>query len=160
MDIDVLAVLSRWMHIGTAIVLVGGSCCLRFVVMPVLTGQSSELQIAIRDRWKKVVHVGIAFFLLSGFYNYIRAMPLHKGDGLYHGLIGTKIILAFAVFFIASALVGRSEGTRRFRDQSRFWMTVLIALAAVIVAISGVIKVGVSNQRQVTQAPAGDGNPG
>jgi hypothetical protein len=65
----------------------------------------------------------------------------HKGDKLYHPLIGTKILLAFVVFFLASALVGRSAGTQKFRDQSGKWMTVVVVLSAVIVAISGFIKV-------------------
>ena len=71
-------------------------------------------------------------------------MPEHKGDGLYHALIGTKIILAFAVFFIASALVGRSAGTQKFRDKSGSWMAVVLLLMAVIVGISGVLKVRAS----------------
>ena len=83
---------------------------MKFVAGPVVHGQAPELIPAIRARWKKFVHGGIALLILSGAFNYYRAMPLHKGDGLYHGLIGTKIILALVVFFLASALVGRSAG--------------------------------------------------
>jgi uncharacterized membrane protein len=68
-------------------------------------------------------------------------MPSHKGDGLYHALIGTKIILAFAIFFIASALVGRSAGTQKFRDASAKWKSVVLLLAALIIAASGFLKV-------------------
>ena len=92
-------------------------------------------------RWKKFVHGGILLFLLSGFYNYAQAMKLHKGDGLYHGLVGTKMILAFVVFFIAAALVGRSPSLEKFRQNRVFWTRVIVILAVVIVAISGFVKV-------------------
>ena len=154
MDMDlVLAVLSRWIHVGTAIVLVGGTSFMKFVLGPVLQGQSPELVQAIRNRWKKFVHGGIALLLLSGFFNYIRSMPMHKGDGLYHGLIGTKIILAFVVFFFASALVGRSAGTQKFRDNSGKWTAVVLLLSSLIIAISGVVKVRDNAKANVAVSP-------
>ena len=61
-----VAVVSRWVHVGTAVVLIGGLTALRFVVAPVLAGNTAALE-AIRQRWKKFVHAGIALFLLSGF---------------------------------------------------------------------------------------------
>jgi uncharacterized membrane protein len=149
-----LLLLSRWMHVGTAIVLVGGTCCLKFVVLPSLVGQSPEIAAAIRNRWKKFVHAGIALFLLSGFYNYFQAMPLQKGNGLYHGLIGTKILVAMVIFFLASVLVGRSPGTQKFRDNSGKWMTVIIVLAAVVVGISGFLKVGGAQKPQLLTPPS------
>lgn len=87
------------------------------------------------------VHIGIVLFLVSGFYNFILQIPKHKGDGLYHALIGTKILLAFAVFFFASALVGRSKSFDGMRKNAKFWQLVIILLAAVIVGISGFAKV-------------------
>ena len=105
-------VLSRIVHVGTAITLVGGTAFLRLVLIPIAErlpeDTHRQLSDAVQSRWKRFVHAGILLFLLSGFYNYMRAIPSHKGDGLYHALIGTKILLALAVFFIASALVGRS----------------------------------------------------
>lgn len=145
----VIAVISRWLHVGTAIVLVGGTTCIRFVVAPSVSSDSTEILQAIRNRWKKFVHAGIALFLITGGYNYYRAMPVHSGDGLYHALIGTKILLALGSFFLASVLVGRSAGTQKFRDQSGMWTLVLLAVSALIVAISGVAKV-----RGVPEKPA------
>jgi len=143
MDGDfVLAVLSRWIHVGTAIVLVGGTTFMKLVVAPSLGGQATEVMTEIRRRWKKFVHGGIALLLFTGFFNYLYlGAAAHKGDKLYHPLIGIKILLAFVVFFLASALVGRSAGTQKFRDNSGKWMTVVVLLSALIVAISGFIKV-------------------
>lgn len=142
MDTDfLLALISRWIHVGTAIVLVGGTSFIRFVLAPALQGQPPELMDSVRGRWKKFIHAGIALFILTGFFNYFKGMATHKGDSLYHMLIGTKIILAFVVFFFASVLVGRSKGTQKFRDQSAKWTGIVLLLSAIIVAMSGVVKV-------------------
>lgn len=142
MDLDlILGIVSRWMHIGSAIVLLGGTICLKLVVGPALKDQSQELKEAVRGRWKRFVHVAIAGLLLSGIYNYIRALPLHKGDGLWHAMVDTKIILALGVFFIASVLAGRSKGTQKFRDNAAKWTTIAILLGLLIVAMSGIVKV-------------------
>ncbi len=138
-------VLSRWVHVGTAITLVGGSAFVRFVLMPAAAELPDEQHAALRERlqarWRRFVHAGIVLFLLSGFYNYVRAIPKHQGDALYHALIGTKILLALGVFFLASVLVGRSQRFAPLRDAAARWMMLLILLAAVIVAISGFVKV-------------------
>ncbi len=140
-----LDVLSRIVHIGTAITLVGGSVFTAFVLMPSARDLSDQphqqLATAITSRWKRFVHIGVLLFLVSGFYNYYRAIPNHEGDGLYHGLIGTKILLALVVFFIAAALVGRSEKLQWIRDKRSKWLRILVLLAATIVCISGFVKV-------------------
>ena len=142
MDLELLlGIISRWMHIGSAIVLLGGTICLKFVVGPVLKDQSQELKEAVRGRWKRFVHAAIAGLLLSGLYNYLKAFPLHRGDGLWHAMVDTKIILALGVFFIASVLAGRSKGTQKFRDNAAKWTTIAILLGLLIVAMSGIAKV-------------------
>jgi uncharacterized membrane protein len=137
----ILSLISRWAHVGTAIVLVGGTAFYRLAVIPALEGNSTDLVERIRNRWKKVVHLGILIFLVSGFYNYFTMIPKHKGDGLYHALLGTKIMLAMFVFFIASALVGKKSGTQKFRDDAKKWTGIMLIVAAVIVGISGFVKV-------------------
>ncbi len=136
---------SRIVHIATAIALVGGSVFTLLILMPAAKALSEEahttLAAGITARWKRFVHVGILLFLASGFYNYIRAIPLHKGDGLYHALVGTKILLALGVFFIASALVGRSAAFASFRANRARWLTILVLLATIIVLISSFVKV-------------------
>jgi uncharacterized membrane protein len=141
-----LDTISRITHVSTAIVLVGGSVFTLIVVQPILAKLKDEEERArIHDgfvsRWKRVVHIGILLFLVSGLYNYVRAIGDHKGDGLYHGLMGTKMLLALVVFFLAAALVGRSSALQRFRDKRRYWTTIMVLLATVIVCVSGYVKV-------------------
>lgn len=142
MDSDlILPLISRWAHVGTAIVLIGGTAFFRLAVLPAIGDDSPDLVGRIRERWKKFVHAGIAIFLLSGIYNYMTMIPSHKGDGLYHGLVGTKFLLAMFVFFLASVLVGNKAGTQRFRDDAKKWTGIMLLVAAVIVGISGFVKV-------------------
>jgi len=136
----VLSLVSRWIHVGTAVVLVGGLFALRFVVHPVLAGRPEDLA-AIRVRWKKYVHGGIALLLLSGAFNYWQAIAAGRVDGIYHAMADTKILLAMGSFFLSSALVGRSAGTQKFRDAAPKCAVVVLLLGAVIIALSGVVKV-------------------
>jgi uncharacterized membrane protein len=138
-------VVSRIVHIATAIVLVGGSTFMVFVLLPTAqqldVAQHDRLREAINGRWKRFIHIGILLFLVTGFYNFVRQLPNHRGDGLYHGLMGTKILLALVVFFIASALVGRAKAFEGMRADRARWLKIIVLLAAVIVAMSGFVKV-------------------
>lgn len=138
-------VISRIVHVATAITLVGGSIFTLCVLLPAAKALSAEahdaLASAINGRWKRFVHLGILLFLVTGFYNYFNAMALHKGDGLYHALLGTKMLLAFVVFFIASALVGRSAKLEPMRKAKAKWLSMMVLFGLVIVGISGFVKV-------------------
>jgi uncharacterized membrane protein len=138
-------VLSRIIHVGTAITLIGGSAFMVLVLLPSAKALPEEahqqLAAGVGSRWKRFVHIGILLFLISGFYNYTRSIPNHQGDGLYHGLLGVKMLLAFVVFLIASALVGRSVKFESMRQNRGKWLRILVILAAVIVSISGYVKV-------------------
>lgn len=158
-DLNWIAVVARWLHVGSAIVLVGGTAFIRLVLMPAAVKlpqvEHDTLRGLIRPKWQMIVHVGILLFLLSGFYNYIAvAIPQHKGDKLYHMLVGTKILLAIVVFFIAVALTGRSKATEFLRKDAARWMAVNLALAAAIVAISGFLKVRDTPRQNETPAVA------
>lgn len=138
-------VVSRVLHVTTAIVLLGGTLYVTWVLVPALQILNSEARATLvtetRQRWKKIVHGGIAMFLLTGFYNYFKAMPNHKGDGLYHALIGTKILLVLGLFFLASVLVGRSSKFAGMRDNAARWSQLVCLIGIIIVAMSGFLKV-------------------
>ncbi len=138
-------VLSRVVHVGTAITLVGGSLFMLLVLMPSAKeldeSPHKQLAAAVGGRWKRFVHLGILLFLISGFYNYFRAMPKHEGDSLYHALVGTKILIAMVVFFFASALVGRSAKFEGIRANRSKWLSITVVLAMIVVCISGFVKI-------------------
>ncbi len=136
---------SRWIHVGTVIVVVGGGFFTRFVLLPVVSKRpdAAEFMEAVRERWKRFVHAGIALLLVSGFYNYFQAMPKHKGQPLYHALVGTKILLALAIFFLLSVMVGRSAKFAGMRANPKAWLGLILFLAAIVIGISGYVKVAV-----------------
>src|ERR1700722_11130951 len=145
-SIEILNVASRWLHIATAIVVLGGTVFMSLVLLPAAESlpraEHDALRANVVARWKKFVMGGIALFLLSGFYNYlVVSAPKHKGDGAYHGLMGTKIILAFIVFFLASVLVGRSARFEPLRRDRKKWLLITILVAFVIVLISSYLRV-------------------
>lgn len=144
-DLFWIDVVSRIIHVATAISLIGGSVFITFVLHPVVSKLAEDQRQVMQDqligRWKWFVHLGILLFLVSGFYNFFRAIPIHRGDGFYHGLIGIKILLALWVMFLASALVGRSARFAGMRNNRGLWGKVLIISALVIVCISGFAKV-------------------
>lgn len=142
---DPLQLILRWLHVGPAIVLVGGTFFMLFVLHPASSvladDQRQSLRAAVIKRWKMVVHVGVLLFLISGFYNYIVVMaPQHKGDGLYHALMGVKMLLAMSVFLIAELLVGRSSLAEKLRQQLPKFLTLSLTLAVSVIMISGFLK--------------------
>lgn len=147
MDMDTLiSLVSRWVHIGSAIVLLGGSVFMRFVLMPAAEQLPESEHQALRERvlgrWKWIVMLGVLLLLISGLYNYVVVgLPQHRGDKLYHPVMGTKILLALCVFFLAAALTGRSAALEPIRRNAKRWLSVLILLALTVVALAGYLKV-------------------
>ena len=145
-----LPILSRWIHVGTAVVLVGGVVFKRYVLIPAAASLPDEAHNSLRERvmgtWRKYVMIGIVLLLVSGLYNYyvvITTTTRAEQSKLYHPLMGVKIILALVIFFLASALVGRSPALEGIRQKGRMWMSVSIVLAALVIAIAGYLKVAV-----------------
>ena len=105
---QLLPLISRVVHVATAIVLVGGSVFMRFALMPAAEelGQAEHdgLRERVLGRWRRVVHGGIALLLLSGLYNYLAVMrPAHQGDGPYHMLVSNKMVYELVQIFISTA---------------------------------------------------------
>ncbi|MDB5391959.1 MAG: hypothetical protein JWM11_7605 [Planctomycetaceae bacterium] len=145
MDIDPMQLIFRWLHVLTAIVMAGGTFFMFFVLHPAASALSdderSRLRAGVIKRWKMVVHLGVLLLLVTGLYNYIVVLaPQHKKDGLYHGLMGLKMLLALGVFFIAEAMAGRSKLAEKMRQQTPRFLGIALSMVLVIVLISGFLK--------------------
>lgn len=147
MELDWLAVVFRWVHILAAMTAVGGTIFMRMALVPSVAvladDQRKALHEQVRSRWVKFVMGAILFLLLSGFYNFFRRV--NQGfdpdpKRLYNMLFGIKFLLALAVFFIASALIGRASALERFRKNARFWLSVNVVLMVTVVCISGILR--------------------
>jgi len=143
--IDILNVIVRWMHIVGAVIAVGGAIFAAFVLLPAVhpipqEARPSFLE-AIRKGYARLVMIAVTLLVLSGFFNYIRnEMPAHKGQGAYHALMSVKILFAFIVFFLASALTGRSPAFEKFRQRRKRYLTLNILLAFTILALGAVLR--------------------
>jgi len=138
--------ISRWIHLASAIVAVGGAVFMRFALLPAakatLTDDVHErLRDAVRARWAKFVQAAIALLLFTGSINFaILAIPPKIKPLPYHPIFGVKLLAAFAVFFIAEALMSRGPGFANIRDNRAKWLGILIALGGLIVLLSGILN--------------------
>jgi len=143
-ELDYVGILFRWTHILAAITAVGGTIFVRVALLPSVAvlpdNERKALHEQVRSRWIKFVMGAILFLLISGFYNFMVKERPPGVTPLYHALFGIKFLLALVVFFIASALVGRSPALARIRQNARFWLTLNMILAITVVCISGVLR--------------------
>ena len=158
MSNDIFCLLFRWIHMLAAIAAVGGTIFIRLALMPsvsVLADESRKaLHEAIRARWSKMVMAGIALLLASGLYNFVVTWRSYDLPGYYVPLFCVKVVLALAIFFIASALVGRSPALDAIRRNARFWVTLNMTLAIVLVCISGVLRMAKKVEKSPRSAAA------
>ena len=142
-QLDWIAIVSRWAHILAAITAVGGTIFMRMALVPSVgvlpDDERKKLHEQVRSRWVKFVMAAILFLLVSGLYNFVQK----NNQGLrpaYHMLFGIKFLLAFIIFFLASALTGRSPAFANIRANARFWLSLNMTLAIIVVCISGVLR--------------------
>ena len=149
MTADYLVTLvARWLHIVAAALAIGVPIFMRFVLMPARNrleeGQRAVLHEAIMARWRIFVYVMIVVFLATGFWTFLGAARWSTFDAdakfRYHLLFGIKVLIALAMFFISSALAGRSAALARMRANAKMWVNVLVLLGLCVVGISGVLR--------------------
>jgi uncharacterized membrane protein len=133
------------MHIVPAVVAGGATIFARIALLPALATLPDAERVRVKEtidrRWRIVVMACITLLLVSGIANFVLYQaPVHKGQPLYHALFGVKFLAAMIVFFLASALTGRSTALASIRANSRFWVGVAAALVVLILLISGVLR--------------------
>jgi uncharacterized membrane protein len=137
-------ILSRWVHLVSVIILVGGATFLRFVLMPAAARLPDNLHAQLRTdvlaKWRKFVHPLVALIVITGVYNIVVRFQTAPPVVLWHMLITVKVLLALGVLFIASALAGRSAALAPLREKSPFWLKLNIAVALVVVLVSAVLS--------------------
>ena len=132
------------MHLLAAITAVGGTIFARAVVVPSLEGlptdQRVALHAAMRARWSKIVATAIGFLLISGLYNIgVTSIEFHL-PRWYMPVFIVKFLAAMIIFAVASLLTGKTPAADRLRQNLRFWLNVNIALAVLVVLLSGVLR--------------------
>ena len=144
-SMDTMALVLRWMHIVPAVVAGGATAFAWIALLPAVATLSEAERLRLKEtidrRWRVVIMVCITLLLVSGIANFILYQaPVHKGQPLYHALFGVKFTAAMVVFFLASALYGRTAAFASIRAKSRFYAGVAAALVLLILLISGVLR--------------------
>lgn len=157
-DIDIVQLLSRWLHITAAATAVGGAIFMKLALHPASEtlppDERKQLREGVRARWAKVVHGSIAVLLATGIYNFIMMVKQYDFKGTaYHPIFGTKFLLALAIFGLASVLVGRSSGAQKLRENAGKWLTVLVSLLLLLLLLSSILK-NLPHRPKVIATPA------
>ena len=162
----IFALVMRWTHIVSAVLTVGGTVFISFVLLPAISASLPEsergpFRDAVMKRWKPVFHPFIVLFLLSGFYNFIAVTaPLHQGQPLYHALFGVKFLLAIVFFGLAIVASSTLAWSEKLRARRGIW-ALLVVTGLLIVLIAGFMKVMPAAEPEGTDAAtpveSGDG---
>jgi hypothetical protein len=110
-----LAILIRWIHLASVIVLMGGITYARFYAGD------------LAPRFKRLAYWIIGAILLSGIYNFVRKSPV---SAHYHMWLGVKVLLALHIFAVVIFYRGKLRA-----------LTGAVISGAAIVAISGYLRV-------------------
>jgi uncharacterized membrane protein len=145
-----LNVFMRWLHVTSAVATVGGLLAMRFAVVPALSGRAdgAELYGVIQRGFKKLLHSALGTALLTGFYNYgvVSAGALrkiretHPDLGLlssYNAVMGIKMLLSFALFGMAIALLKPSDALPEARKPA---LTTNVIVGLLIVALAAYLR--------------------
>lgn len=142
-----VTLLMRWVHVLSAITLMGGTLFVRLVLRGAVAqtldeASRAQLVAAVKKRWKVFIMVLTTLLLISGFYNYLMVTRFqHADQPQYHMLFGIKFLLSLGVFALAAFLVGTTGIGRKLQANEGMWLTVLLLLAAATVMVGGYMKV-------------------
>ena len=141
---ELLGLVSRWLHILSAIILVGGTLFMRLVTVPSFNAADEKLdeaRLAMRSRWSRLVGITSGLLIVSGIYNLVVIMRADSApEPTYHMMLTVKLLLALGIFFLAAILAGRTELAKRFQQQEVLWLNVIALLAILLVCIAGAMK--------------------
>lgn len=135
----------RWIHILSAIALVGGTYFLRFSLAPSLAKKSPEEASSLlplwRPSWAKVVMATSGLLLISGLFNAVRNIIRYEfPDSPYHAFVAVKLLLALVIFWLSAVLSGRSAMAEKFRAKFIFWLNISVILSTLVVMLGSYMK--------------------
>jgi putative copper export protein len=140
-------VLTRWIHVTSAALAVGGLVYAGLVMFPALraAGEGARpVEEGAMARFRTLIHSAIGLLLLTGVYNLVvvipRANALGEAKSLYHGILGTKILLALILFGIASVFVSRRAARDGQPPGSARPLPLAIGLGLIVLLLSAILR--------------------
>jgi uncharacterized membrane protein len=131
----IFTILSRWLHVVSACLAIGGVFFIRFIVPRglILLDEPSRRQIllALRRNFKRVVHAVILLLLITGIYNTCLAWDKYQLDkAVLHALWGTHILLAGLAITISLYVLAGQEPPRSHRKLMALNFAILLLTVA------------------------------
>lgn len=146
MNIDIVSLALRLLHIVPAVFLAGGIFFMWTSLLPaagsVGDDAKNELLAAVRARWSKVVGACSGLLLLTGLYNFVINAKAYEyaGGPLYHILGTVKLLLGLAIMFLAARLSGKSESAAKFRERQTHWVTIITMLLFAVILLASTMR--------------------
>jgi hypothetical protein len=143
-------VVMRWLHVGSAVAAIGGVLLMRFAVIPALERlpNGAELYASLVPGFKKVLHSSLGLAIVTGLYNFavptmgaLRNVKEELGGygplASYHAVAGVKILLSFALFGLAIAMLKPSDAALETRKGA---LTMNLLVGLVILAAGAYLR--------------------
>jgi uncharacterized membrane protein len=140
---EFLVILSRWLHVVSACLALGGLFFMR-VILPAGLAQAdpaSRDAVFLRCRrvFKMLIHTCILLFLITGAFNSWRAWDDYKlQKGIMHAFWGTHVLLGLAAIVIAVILLQPKTPPPWHRTGAM--ANLVILLLAIAAALADVIR--------------------
>lgn len=132
-----LGIAMRWLHISSAITLVGGFLFARFALTPAMdalpAGERDSFDARVSAQFRGLLYTVIATALISGLYNYLTKSVYPPG---YHMWIGIKFLLVLHIF-AAAILYSLPNASPAKRSRSAAG---IVISGFVVVLISGYLR--------------------
>jgi uncharacterized membrane protein len=127
-----IAFLARWIHIASAVTVLGGMLSAVLAWLPGLRTAPEPDQ----QRWADLIAAkfrpwfaaGALGLLVSGFYNYIRHAQAKDVPSMYHMVFGMKFLLALHVLVVGWLALNKGN-TKRARQITGVVISGLVILA-------------------------------
>jgi len=138
MELNVVSIFFRWLHIISACLLVGSVYFFQ-VVLPLGTRSSDPaaqetVYLRCRRGFKMTVHVTLLLFLISGIYNALKNWPIYtRNPAIMHGLFGAHLLLGLGAITLLMIMLAGREAKKSRMGWAR-WALIALILAVAVAA--------------------------
>jgi uncharacterized membrane protein len=135
--------LFQWIHVGAAVIGVGGIGFLLVVLLPSVgilePQQRDQLFKTVMGRFRWISWTVIVLLIGSGLYN-VRQYYWEAPWGRAWKLLALKIALALVVFAVSLCLTLPLKLFDGFRARRKFWLAVSFTLGMIVILISAYLR--------------------
>lgn len=146
---DLVMLAARFLHVASAIIIVGGLFYLWAVVTPSphtttidgpTEGAADQFFGGSRAAWARWVGIASLFLIVTGLWNFVSTVTTYKLHFTYHILGLVKILLGLSIMMLAALLAGRTAAAERIRQRWGRWLTITLLLGIITVSVGSIMR--------------------